>query len=104
VSVHEEDKTRFLGAKVGGHVFCPSRYAVYHFINLQGRSPIYGTGVLDDTETMDLIRRAILDAFWSRDHTTVGHNLAKINRVLRIAHELGLGKPALCTLLQLSKS
>jgi hypothetical protein len=52
-----------------------------------------GTGVLNDAETVDLIRRANLDAFWSIEPTTTGHNLSKINRVLQISHELGLDKP-----------
>jgi hypothetical protein len=52
-----------------------------------------GTWVLNDAETIDLIRRANLDAFWSREPTTIGHNLFKINRVLQISQELGLDKP-----------
>jgi hypothetical protein len=52
-----------------------------------------GTGVLNDAETIDLIRQANLDAFWSREPTTIGHNLSNINRVLQIYHELGLDKP-----------
>jgi hypothetical protein len=52
-----------------------------------------GTGVLSDAETIALIRRVILDAFWSREPTTIGHNLSKVNRVLQISHELGLDKP-----------
>jgi hypothetical protein len=72
--VREEDKTRFLGAMVGGNVFCPFQCELFHFRNLQGRSPMYGVGVLDDTETMELIRRAILDAFWSGEPANIGHN------------------------------
>jgi hypothetical protein len=52
-----------------------------------------GTGVLNDAETIDLIRRANLDEFWSREPTTIGQNLSNINRVLHIYHELGLDKP-----------
>jgi hypothetical protein len=52
-----------------------------------------GTGVLDDTEIMELIRRANLDSFWSREPVTICHNLTNINRVLQIAHELGRDKP-----------
>jgi hypothetical protein len=55
--------------------------------------PMKGTGVLHDAETIDLIRRPNLDAFWSREPTTIGHNLSKVNRVLQISHELGLDKP-----------
>jgi hypothetical protein len=52
-----------------------------------------GTGVLNDAETIHLMRRANLDAFWSREPTIIGHNLSKVNRVLQISHELGLDKP-----------
>jgi hypothetical protein len=54
---------------------------------------MYGSGVLNDTETMDLIRRASIDALWSREPSTVSGNLTKNNRVLQISHELDLDKP-----------
>jgi hypothetical protein len=66
VLVNEEDKTRFLRARVGDHVLCPFQCELCHFKNMQGRSSMKGTGVLNDAETIDLIRRANLDAFWSR--------------------------------------
>jgi hypothetical protein len=93
VLVNEEDKNRFLRARVGDHVMCPFHCELCHLINMQGRSPMKGTGVLNDAETIDLIRRANLDAFWSKEPTTIGHNLCKVNRVLQISHELGLDKP-----------
>jgi hypothetical protein len=93
VLVNEEDKPRFLGARVGDHVVCPFQCELCHFINMEGRSPMKGTGVSDDAETIALIRRANLDAFWSREPTTIGHNLSKINLVLQIFHELGLDNP-----------
>jgi hypothetical protein len=58
---------------------------------MQGRSPY--EGILHDVETIGLIIRANLDAFWSREPTTIGNNLSKVNRVLQISHELGLDKP-----------
>jgi hypothetical protein len=91
--VNEDDKTRCLRARVGDHVLCPFQCELCHFRNMQGRSPMKGTGVLNDAETIDLIRRANLDVFWSREPTTIGHNLSKVNRVLQISHELGLDKP-----------
>jgi hypothetical protein len=38
--------------------------------------------ILDDTETVDFIRRANLDTFWSRDTDTIGNTLANLNCVL----------------------
>jgi hypothetical protein len=93
VLVNEEDNTRFLRERVGDHVLCPFQCELCHVGNMQGRSPIKGTGVLNDAETIYLIRRANLDAFWSREPTTIDRNLSKINRVLQISHELGLDKP-----------
>jgi hypothetical protein len=93
VLVNEEDKNRFLIARVGDHVLCPFQCELCHFRNIQGRSPMKGKGVLNDAETIALIRRANLDAFWSREPTTIGHNLSKVNRLLQIAQELGLDKP-----------
>jgi hypothetical protein len=52
--------------KEGDHVICPFQCDLCHFRNLQGQSPIYGSGVLNDTETMELIRQDSIDAFWSR--------------------------------------
>jgi hypothetical protein len=93
VLLNEEDKTRFLRSRVGDHVLCLFQCELCHFRNMQGRSPVKGTGVLNDVETIDLIRRAHLVAFWSREPTTSGHNLSKVNRVLQISHDLGLDKP-----------
>jgi hypothetical protein len=93
VLVNEEDNTRFFRARVGDHILCPFQCELCHFRNMQGRSPMKVTGVLNDAETIDLIRRANLDAFWSREPTYIGHNLSKINRVLQISHDLGLDKP-----------
>jgi hypothetical protein len=88
-----EDKTRFFRARVGDDVLCPFQCELCHFRNMQGQSPMKGTWVLNDAETIDLIRRVNLDVFWSREPTTIGHNLSKINRMLQISHELGLDKP-----------
>jgi hypothetical protein len=63
VLVNEEDRGRSLRARVGDHVLCPFQCELCHFINMQGRSPMKGTGVLNDAETIDLIRRANLDVF-----------------------------------------
>jgi hypothetical protein len=92
VLVNEEKKKDF-GSKGCGSCFCPFQCELCHFRNLRGRSHKNGMGVLVDTDTMDLIIQASLDAFWSREPATIGNNLAKINGVLQIAHELGLKNP-----------
>jgi hypothetical protein len=42
---------------------------------------------------MKSLRRVNLDAFWSREPTTVSQNLGKINRALQIAHDMGMCNP-----------
>jgi hypothetical protein len=39
---------------------------------------------------MKSLRRVNLDAFWSREPTTVSQNLGKIKRARQIAHEMGI--------------
>jgi hypothetical protein len=53
-----------------------------------------GTGVLDDSEMLKCLRKVSFDAFWSREPTTVSHNLGKVNRALQIAYGLGLKIPS----------
>jgi hypothetical protein len=91
--VNEEDKLRFAVARPGDHLFCPFQCELCHFRNIQGRSPNRGLGPLDDTELMKSLRRVNLDAFWSREPTTVAQNLGKVNRALQIAHEMGMTNP-----------
>jgi hypothetical protein len=52
-----------------------------------------GVVPLDDTEL--ILRRINLDAFCSREPTTVSRNLGKIDRSLQIAHEMGLSNPSM---------
>jgi hypothetical protein len=42
---------------------------------------------------MKCLRRVNLDAFWSREPTTIKQNLGKVSRALQIAHELGMWDP-----------
>jgi hypothetical protein len=91
--VNEEDAERFCVARPGDHFFCQFQCELCHFRNMQGRSPMYGKGVLDDCELMRCLRRVSLDAFWGRVPTTISQNVGKINRTLQITHELGLKTP-----------
>jgi hypothetical protein len=88
--VSEEDKYRFGEARSGDHLFCPFQCKLCHLRNIQGRSPMVGTGLLGDTELMKCLRRVNFDAFWSHEPSTLKQNLGKVNWALQIAHELGL--------------
>jgi hypothetical protein len=91
--VSEEDKFRFEEARLRDHLFCPFQYELCHFRNIQGRSPIMGKGLLGDTELMKCLRRVNLDAFWSREPTTIKQNLGKVNWSLHITHKMGMRDP-----------
>jgi hypothetical protein len=96
--VNEEDKLRFAVAQTGDHLLCPFQCELRHLRNLQGRSPQVGSGLLGDVELLKYLRRVNLNVFWSREPSTVSHNLGKINRALQIADELGMLNPPLPSL------
>jgi hypothetical protein len=93
--VNEEDKLCFAVARPIYHLFCPFQCEICHFWNLQGRSPQVGSGLLGDVELLKCLRWVNLDAFWSREPSTVSQNLGKINRALKIAYELVMSNPPL---------
>jgi hypothetical protein len=77
--VNEEDTLRFAVARPGNHLFCPFQCEICHFRNVQGRYPLVGSGLLGDVELLKCLRRVNLDAFWSREPSTVSQQLRKIN-------------------------
>jgi hypothetical protein len=93
--VNKEDKLSFSVARYGDHLFYLFQCELCHFRNLQVRSPQVGSRLLGYVELLKCLRRVNLDAFWSREPSTVSHNLGKINRALQIAHELGMSNPPL---------
>jgi hypothetical protein len=93
--VNEEDRNIFGAALPGDHLVCHFQCELWHFQNLQGRSPMEGAGKLGDTELLKCLRRVNLDAFWSQEPSIISHNLGKVNRVLHIAHELGMSDPSI---------
>lgn len=58
-----------------------------HFVNLLSRLPI--DNLASDIRLLKCIRRANLDAFWSREPTTVKRNLDEAKRSLSIASNFG---------------
>jgi hypothetical protein len=95
ILVNEEDRNRFGLARPGDHLFCPFQCELCHFWNLQGRSSIEGAGNLGDKELLKCLRRVNLNAFWSREPSTIYHNMGKASRALKIVHELGTRDPPL---------
>lgn len=89
-SLEEDDPERFRRARDGDHLMCPFQCDGCHFYNIQQRRP--GTRVQDEVLMM-CIRRANLDAFWSRETATVTANRREGARVLSGSARLGLDQP-----------
>jgi hypothetical protein len=63
--LESDDPDRFRKARDGDHLMCPFQCDVCHFRNIQGRSPSEDH---HDKLFMLCIRRANLDALWSREY------------------------------------
>ena len=77
--VNPGDEKRFMEARAGDHLVTQFQCEVCHFRNIMGRDPM--VDISDgDGELMSDFRRALLDAFWSREPTTVRANLIEAVR------------------------
>lgn len=68
--VHKADIDRFMVGRCGDHLLAPFQCETCHFRNLLGRD-IELSSIQDRLLTITM-RRASLDAFWSREASTVG--------------------------------
>eukprot|EP00978_Attheya_sp_CCMP212_P018428 scaffold50453_cov30-Attheya_sp.AAC.1 len=73
-------------AREGDHLMCPFQCDMCHFVNIKKRYPTHLPG---DDALLLCIRRANLDAFWSRESSTVYHNSREAQRVIRSSAILG---------------
>ncbi len=85
----EEDKNRFMLGRNGDNLVTPFQCDQCHFHNLMKRDPV--PGVAQDVRLLKLIRRASLDALWSREPTTISSTLLSNCHGARIAKSLGFG-------------
>jgi hypothetical protein len=69
---------------------CPFQCDVCHFRSIQGRSPSEDH---HDKLFMLCIRRANLDALWSRESSTVRVNRGRFNKAMELSEMLVLEKP-----------
>ena len=88
--MEEDDPSRFKCARDGDHLMCPFQCDSCHFFNIQRRRP--GAKAQDEVLMM-CIRRANLDAFWSRETATVLANRREGARVLSVSARLGIDQP-----------
>jgi len=83
-----EDETRFIQARDGDFLLTPFQCDLCHFRNLMDRDPV--KGLAQDARLLKLIRRANLDALWSREPGTVSSTLLLCRQGSRIAKSLGI--------------
>lgn len=84
----EVDEDMFWTAREGDTNMVPFQCDLCHFRNLQGRDPVLE--VPTDNFLMKMIRRANLDAFWSRTSNTVSGNYRNLRAYAEEERELGL--------------
>ena len=83
----EEDRTRHLIARNGDHLMIPFQCELCHFRNLKGCDP---RNVKEDILLIRTIRRANVDAFWSREPGTVEATRRESRQILVVGNRLGL--------------
>jgi hypothetical protein len=91
VTLKNQDKHRFLIGRKGDHLTCPFQCDLCHFRNIQSRNPIETK--VEDIRLLRCIRRANLDAMWSRETQTVTKNYRLAVRAIDIATALGIEDP-----------
>jgi hypothetical protein len=84
----EDEDVRFQQARAGDHLMVPFQCELCHFRNIMKRDPNYSLAT--DVELLDTMRRGNLDAFWSREKTTVGSNLREAARTARTENRYGM--------------
>ena len=84
----DSDKARFKQARNGDHLMVPFQCDACHHVNLTGRWP--NPLMAKDQRLLWFIRRAHLDAFWSREPSTVRSNLVEMRRCEVLAQDLGI--------------
>jgi hypothetical protein len=85
----EGDELRFRGARDGDHLMCPFQCDLCHFRNIQRRNPVPGLPK-DKLLLQCTIQRASVDAFWSREASTVNANARGAKRLQEIGVSLGI--------------
>jgi hypothetical protein len=82
-----EEADCFRVARGGDSLVCPFQCDVCHFVNVMGREPLTQSAM--DLRMLKCIRCVLLDAFWAREPTTVGHVLLEAKSGIAIATQLG---------------
>jgi hypothetical protein len=84
----DDDPGRFKEGREGDHLLCTFQCDGCHFLNIQHR--LADVERPADELLLMCIRRASLDAFWSRERSTVGQNRREGIRYASICETLGM--------------
>ena len=76
----EEDVDRYNHARKGDTLMVPFQCQLCHFRNLKGRNPEVNND--EDYRLLSFIKRANLDAFWSRTSSTVEGNKSQVSKLI----------------------
>ena len=85
------ESSKFLQARSGDFIFTPFQCDVCSFRNIQSRSPLPSSQA--DQRLLAYIRRANLDAIWSRTPGTISGSLVGIRKILKTAELLNMPSP-----------
>jgi hypothetical protein len=88
ILIAEDDASRFMCARAGDHLMTPFQCETCHVRNMLGRN--LRADKRSDLELEEMIRRANLDSFWSREGSTVLNNLKEARRMERTMQKYGL--------------
>ena len=82
------EEGRFVTARKGDAMMIPFQCDLCHFRNIFGRNPL--GSCTTDGETMNYVRRANLDSFWSRQTSTVVANMGQVKQMRKYELERGM--------------
>jgi hypothetical protein len=82
------EEKRFTMGRNGDHLMCPYQCDLCHFRNIQKRDPLFENR--KDRLLLQCIQRALLDAFWAREPSTVCACLRGAKRLEEIGDSLGI--------------
>ena len=88
IQVEKQDELRFQEARDGDHLMCSFQCDLCLFYRMKGRLPIEHD--MKDELLLVCLRRANLDAMWSREPSTVASNRREMEKMLKISAELGI--------------
>jgi hypothetical protein len=82
------DELRFQVGRTGDNLMTPFQCDMCHFRNMTGRDPSMVSA--DDRKSLKFVRKANLDALWSREPSTVNGNLLQARKMETCGEDIGI--------------